>query len=126
MEITLEDGLGLLDPAALVKWPTPKKGKASKPTLASIRALDSLAELILQHLDQEVDSVGWDGAKSKVPLLAANVPSLRRLQYRTQGSDPASVEAEIPLADVWRGWQQNRTGKLRDKAGLELVRAFSI
>jgi hypothetical protein len=104
-------GLGLFDPAQR----TPPKTPVEVQT-PCIR--DGAAAKILTSLDALIDG------KREVPVVftpaygAAETELLGNLRYLRTNKDK-----EIPLAEEWRAWWENRPPELRDPDGRELPRA---
>ena len=88
-------------------------------TPAAAACLDSLDDLVHAHRETTIEYDSYQGSKSE---LLGNVtwgfpsPELKQ---------PAAPQIpKLPLAEIWQAWQAGRTKKLRDKDGLELVRAL--
>src|SRR5262245_23155608 len=113
----LDDALGLVDPARLPVWPAPHSRTVDLDSPAAGRCVDSLAQLILEHKDVEVESVS--GERILLIDAAWTVGSPR--------SPAHAIEAEqkLPLLESWRSWVASRGPLLRDGDGLELVRAWT-
>ncbi len=115
---TLEDALGLMNPAARTPVIPPTKKKVTFITPAAVACLESLDELVKKHAEtlitipteegpqeQLLGAVGWEFPSTDMKLSAED--DLKRL----------------PLREVWEKWWQERPKKLRDRDGLELERA---
>ncbi|PTA68342.1 DUF4132 domain-containing protein [Deinococcus arcticus] len=99
-QLSLRDGLGLFDPAALTRAEPPVPVQRDfAPDVARgadlLRALDALIEA---HRETPLTGVGWDGEQT---ALLGNVSGHR---LRARG------EQAMPLADLWAGWWAARPG----------------
>ncbi len=112
---TTDDALGLIDPGALREWPEPRARHVELDTPGARACIQSLAELILAHQTTEIDT-----ASGEVRLLVESVP----LGFGPRKSEDAAAADTVPLADVWRSWALQRPDQLRDRDGLELLRAL--
>lgn len=116
---TLDDALGLFNPADRSKPVAPRKVKTLFITPAAIACLKSLDELVHKHRETTIKTT-WFGAKEQDELLG-------QINYGFPDFDPkkprAGQEQKLPLAAVWREWFQKRGKALRDADGLELLRA---
>ncbi len=114
---TLDDALGLMNPAERtpVKQPSKRKVAFLTPTVTEIFA--SLEALIEKHAETPVVADTEEGQEVLLGNLSWNFPSPR---------PNLSVEEDrkrLPLLEVWEKWYNERPKKLRDKDGMELVRA---
>lgn len=115
---TLENGLGLFDPAARTALVNPTARAVATLTPAALACLVSLDELIYQHREVEIE---WRQHGTPRRELLGNVSwGFPSPSYRP--GVPRSLE-RLPLADVWRSWFQGRGLELRDADGFELLRA---
>ena len=118
---TLDDGLGLFDPAQR----TPVLEARALPA----RFTSPLVPALLASLDQLVDEqretpvrlVGWQGEREE---LLGNLYSLWQPITWRDGRRMANHEPP-PLAELWEGWWRERPVALRDDDGLELPRALA-
>jgi hypothetical protein len=120
---TLEDGLGLFDPAGRSAVVEPKKRKVKFTTPAAVAFLKELDAFIHEHRDKTyVDTRNKDNPEEKV------LGSVRGWEF--PGRDgKLTVEqdrANLPLVDLWDGWWTNRSAKTRDADGFELLRAIAL
>ena len=112
---TTENALGLIDRSTLRRWPRPTAKPVEVESRASRATIESLAALVLSHAETEIRT-----ASGETRLLTESVPwniGPRRLEQ-------VDHVAEIPLAEVWRRWLNDRPSDLRDPDGLEFVRAL--
>ncbi len=116
---TADDGFGFLDNDARSPLVTPEPQKRftaiSKASLACLKDLD---DLIHKHRKEIVTVRSWDGIKD-VPLGEAysSLPSLNLKKPLRPQRD------KFPLIEIWEKWKKGRPAKLKDKDGLELLRA---
>ncbi|MDB5310431.1 MAG: hypothetical protein JWO38_4633 [Gemmataceae bacterium] len=118
---TLDDGLGLFDPADRSPAVGPKKRNVSFVTPAAIAFLTELDEFIHDHRDKTfVDTRNKEKPEEKV---------LGSVRYSWDFPGPdgkltaGQDRANLPQADLWEGWWQNRSARTRDADGFELLRA---
>jgi hypothetical protein len=112
---TTADALGLIDRASIRTWPAPRLRTADVETAGARASLDALAALVLQHAQTEIRTTSGE---TKLLVESAG------FQFGPKRKNPSSGEAtEVPLADVWRRWANDRGAALTDTDGLELVRA---
>lgn len=126
---TLENALGLLDPAQRTA-PTPpraryKRGFLSKPkslvTPAAIACLSGLDALVQRHRTIPITVEMWEGAQREE--LLGNV---RWGIPRPRPDVPPQEDAvRLPLREVWEEWWAERPRSMRDDDGLELLRALA-
>ena len=119
---TLEDGLGLMDPARLTPGRAPKKQKIKLVTPAAAELLKNLDAFLHANRDKTFVMEAWNNQKTEAVLGSVNhyafpTPDLRKT--------PAEDRFRLPLADLFEEWWDNLPVKCRDKDGLELVRAMA-
>lgn len=116
---SLENGLGLFDPAKCSKRVPPKKRKVKSWTATVPRLLKSLDDEIHRHRNTQVTYQSWDGDRTE---------PLHEVGYRFPSpvtDKPIKPQiVKLPLADAWTNWYDKRPASLRDSDGLELVRAL--
>lgn len=113
-EATLTDALGLVKVAELTPIIKPEpRSVVQVATPAAIACLTSMDELIHEHRQTPVKIKTWQGGESEE--LFGNL-------YNWQLSENYE---NFPLADVWENWWQQRTPRLRDEDGLELLRMIA-
>lgn len=116
---TLDDALGLLNPADRSPAIPPRDLHAPFFTDAAIACLKSLDELVHEHRET---SIKYDTYRGKQEELLGNV------QWGFPGpryDKPRDKEiSRLPLAEVWTKWYAERGPKLRDADGFELLRAL--
>ncbi|MEM9940369.1 MAG: DUF5724 domain-containing protein, partial [Planctomycetota bacterium] len=115
---TLNDGLGLMNPAGRSKVVTPQKRKVSLITKTAIACMKAIDELVHQHRNETIRCKTWNGWHE---LLLGEVSY--ELPHLNFNKSLANQQKEFPLWDIWSGWRKNRATKLRDKDQLELLRA---
>lgn len=121
---TLDDGLGLFDPAARTPPEPPKNRKVKFVTPAAVALLKSLDRFIHEHRDNTfIDRRNRDKPEEKV---------LGSITYRWRfpgPDDKLTAEQDrdnLPLPDLWEEWWNHRPAAARDADGLELVRAVNL
>lgn len=121
-EITLENALGLMDPENMTK-PVPPVGRNIDTGYGSaMRILKSLDILMEKYQGEIVEIKNYDGSTRK--------ELLGNLRWGFPMPRPDAVMEEdikrLPLKDVWIDWWKNRPMEMRDKDGLELLRAMIL
>ncbi|MFK7768662.1 MAG: DUF5724 domain-containing protein [Mariniblastus sp.] len=119
-KLSMDNALGLMNPEGLSAVKQPKKQKLTLISKAAIECLKSLDALVHKNRDVSVRYKSWNGWEEE-PLGAIDygLPSLNpRKPLKKQVKD-------FPLWDTWVQWRDNRPAKLRDKDGLELLRALA-
>ncbi|HEX9116192.1 MAG TPA: DUF5724 domain-containing protein, partial [Anaerolineae bacterium] len=126
--VTLVDGLGLLDPAGRTRppelRPTRRRGpfrvrEAALVTDAAVSCLQSLDAWIHEHRAEPV-TVRDHLDKEREELLGNLIWAFPSPNPRLK---PEEDLANLPLAEAWEVWWQERPAAARDADGLELVRA---
>lgn len=140
---TLEDALGLLDPAERLSPPEPKKEPVTFCTPAAREILLALDELVHQHREVKVFIPAWraesddsteepdddadaetaakpKGTEELLGNVRWNFPAVRATLPRERDLQ------RLPLREVWEGWWSQRPAKQRDPDGLEVIRALSL
>ncbi|MEM8885002.1 MAG: DUF5724 domain-containing protein [Planctomycetota bacterium] len=115
--VQLDDALGLVDPTKLLYWPEPQPRDIELASKAAAASVEQLAELILEHADHEVT---FDDTPTFL-LIEAGF----RIPIPGDAGPSDETGAEPPLGGVWRDWVLGRGDRLRDRDGLELVRAIA-
>jgi hypothetical protein len=124
--VTLEDGLGLYDPGKLAPVPDVVKQKLSLETRGAVAGLESLVALVHEHRTDRIVAEdmgeGWTVEMKDMILGEARwiFPAPK------PGIDADADRKRLPLADLWFDWEETRGKKLRDRDGLELVRALLL
>ncbi|MEX1230412.1 MAG: DUF5724 domain-containing protein [Planctomycetaceae bacterium] len=116
--LTLDDALGLMNPAELTPVPKVTAKKVEFFTDATIEILKSLDELVHEHREEKARHRRWDDTEVE-DLLGTmwSLPHPRR-------EKPKETEIRrLPLAEVWENWFHNRPASLKDCDGMELIRA---
>jgi hypothetical protein len=112
---TTEDGLGLVDRAAIRVWPAARVRQSLLDTAGARASLESLAALVLENSKTEIRT-----ASGETKLLVESVP----LSFGPRRRETSEAPLVIPLADTWRRWADSREKAQRDDDGMELVRAL--
>ncbi len=116
---TLDDALGLLNPAERSKPVAPVARKVVLLTPAAVACIKALEQLVEDNAETPVSLGGYRGEGE---ALLGNVSGYDLPD--PDGTVPAEKDAErLPLRRLWEEWYANRPPKLRDKDGLELLRA---
>jgi hypothetical protein len=115
---TLEDALGLIDPARRRRWPAPRARRVELDTRAARRSLQALAELILEHQATEVPT-----RSGEAQMLVEATP----WNFGPRRTEEGELsDGGVPLAELWREWARARPDALRDADGCELLRALVV
>lgn len=125
--LTLEDGLGLYDPAERTKPSPPKRQRrfyqgnpfVSKAAQESLRALD---DLVHAHRETPVTLPGSPEQEQLLGNLHHAFPILRThlpVDYMQR------LAGAVPLFELWQEWWQERPAELRDDDGYELLRMLA-
>ena len=121
---SLDDALGLLDPANRTK-PEPIKSHSHAnvqfTSLAAIACLRSLDALIEEHRN---DAIEISHANGRVVQLLGNL-HWGWAFYPVRQSGVPDYES-FPLSGMVEAWWQSRPQPLRDPDGCELLRAFAV
>ncbi|MCF6313185.1 MAG: DUF5724 domain-containing protein [Verrucomicrobiales bacterium] len=120
--LTLEDGLGLMDRSRLTLAPPPKMKRFKIDTPAAVGVIQDLNRLIHENRKQEITFENYDDEEATEILGAIS------WRFPTPDRDkPVSEQwQKLPLREVWETWLVERNTKLRDKDGLELLRALML
>jgi hypothetical protein len=117
---TLDDALGLMNPAGRTKPVPPRKRDRAFLTPAALVCLKTLDDLIHEHRETSITVETYEGPK---PELLGNLswtfPS-PKLEV-----SPQEDAARLPLREVWEDWLAQLPRKLRDEDRLQLVRAHA-
>ncbi|WP_221089499.1 DUF4132 domain-containing protein [Deinococcus aquaedulcis] len=99
-QLSLRDGLGLFDPAALTRPepPVPVEGDFAPEVARGAELLRALDALIEANRETPLTGLGWDGQQT---ALLGNVSGWL-LSPR--------AEQPMPLADLWNSWWAGRPG----------------
>ncbi len=120
---TLEDGLGLYDPADRSSVVEPEKKKVKFVTPAAVAFLKELDEFIHEHRATTFVNIRH-GQNSE------NVLGSITYSWYFPGPDNKLTAEEdrpfLPLLDLWEGWWKDRPAKTRDADGFELLRAIAV
>ncbi|MHC4401070.1 MAG: DUF5724 domain-containing protein [Planctomycetota bacterium] len=116
---TLDDALGLMDPAERSMAAPPKKRKVRSMTAAGSKILKSLDDLVHKNRQEEIRYKDWRGKDAEEPLgeIDYSFPS-PNFQKTADGQLD-----RLPLREIWDEWYDKRPASLKDKDGLELLRA---
>ncbi|HZT42855.1 MAG TPA: DUF5724 domain-containing protein [Chthonomonadaceae bacterium] len=118
---TLENGLGLFDPAQRTKPAQPRAiPRLAFATEASVALLQSLDEVIHAHRETTVIIADWHGQPEQI---------LGNLNWGFPDPNiqtPAQEDVvRLPLHEVWEAWWTGRPASQRDRDGFELLRAIA-
>jgi hypothetical protein len=126
---TLDDALGLLDPGERTKPVPPKARKVTFMTPAALACLQSLDDLIHKNRQTKVvlkDDSG-DGDETEPGESRQREELLGNLNwgfpYPVLAVPLEKDVARLPLRELWETWYAQRPRGLRDKDGMELLRA---
>jgi HEAT repeat protein len=115
---TLDDALGLLKPEERTPPVPPKKRKVTFMTATADAILRSLDALVHEHRDRPITVEMYDGPREEL---------LGNLNWGFPDPDhEQEIEKDVlrlPLRDIWESWWEQRPAQLRDRDGLELLRA---
>jgi predicted DNA-binding WGR domain protein len=118
--VRLDSAFGFLNPSRRSKVAVPKKRKLNLITNAAIACIKSLDDLI--HANRTVPETLTRSSRKEEKLFG------ELLSYEFPDINPKKPlepqRKRFPLADVWDQWKKNRPAALKDKDGLELVRAY--
>ena len=127
VEPTLDDALGLMDPANRSK-PTPPKmprkwlvftgEKTPLESDAAEACAQSLDKLIHQYREAEVTLEHYNGEKEQKLLGSV------QHGFPVPPSTGGESAARLPLHDIWQTWWETRPKNQRDPDGFELLRAI--
>ncbi len=125
-EPTLEDALGLMDPAQRsrpvpprrIKPPLARPGERSMVSEVALACLESLDKLIHTHRQ---DPIAWEAPGGRREELLGEVQSFFVWPDLTLA--PEQDALRLPLRELWEEWWAGRPPALRDPDGLELLRA---
>ena len=132
---TLDNALGLMDPANRTKPAPPKMPKkwlffegekASLTSDAAKACIRSLDALVHEHRETPVRVPAGYGQEDTEEALLGN---LRYSWLFPMVNLQVPLEddiARLPLRDVWEAWYLNRPAGLRDADGMELLRAAAV
>ncbi len=116
---TLDDALGLMNPADRTPVVAPRNLKVPFITPAAVACLKSLDELVHEHRETTIKYQSYAGVQEEL---------LGNIRWGFPGpeySKPRENQREnLPLADIWLAWSAKRGRELRDQDGLELLRAL--
>ncbi len=117
---TLENFLGLIDPAEF-KMPTaPQKKKVVLHSKASVEFIKSLDAWIHEHRDRTFKPNDRCDEEVLGSVNSWSFPTPCEYEFF-----PKDME-RLPLLELWQEWWTNRPAKTRDKDGFELLRTSSI
>jgi hypothetical protein len=118
-QITLDNALGLMNPADRSPAVPPRPRKVQFVTKAAVGCIESLDTLVHQHRETQIEYKIY-GTKT-VELLG----NVRWGFPSPDWNKPLEKnKPNLPLAEVWEEWYAKRPKSLRDADGLELLRAI--
>jgi hypothetical protein len=115
---TLDDALGLVDPAARTQPDAPVRRPVSFAMTAATACLTALDDLVHAHRETPITLQTWQGPREE---LLGNVESGFPGPLQRMGR--AQDAAPLPLRELWERWWRDRPAEARDLDGLELLRA---
>jgi hypothetical protein len=115
--LTLENALGLMDPAQRTPVESPRNLNAKLFTPAAIACLRQLDDLVHEHREVPVIT---NPRSQETQLLGAIQWGFPSPHWR---KTPESQAKLLPLREVWEEWFEKRSKQTRDADGLELLRA---
>lgn len=115
---SLKNALGMMNPENRSKPIEPQAKKVTLLTPAAIACLASLNDLIAANAKTAVRFEDEEDDE-----LLGNVSSWQWPNPDT-GRPAEEERRRLPLAELWEEWYAKRPAKLKDKDGLELVRAY--
>jgi hypothetical protein len=116
---TLDDALGLMDPAARTKAKPPQARKAALCTPATLACLKALDQLITDNSRTSLTVKTYDGPEE---VLLGSVDAWDFPDPHSHR--PLEEDRErLPLHELWEKWYADRPKGQRDRDGLELLRA---
>jgi hypothetical protein len=135
---TLDNAFGLLDTNRLTKPQPLVRRDIELVTTEATQCVVSLDQLVESYQQTEVEVDVWDGHPKRD--LLSNLGQVIGLQAAARttmldltGDSSGPLETlskllrrRLPLADVWREWEQARRRDQRDPDGLELLRALFL
>lgn len=114
---TLDDGLGLLNPAEMSKPAPPKKHPGFEfMSDAAMNVIKALDDLIHKH-QEHAYTVKEDGKTEEKMIGTDGFP------YWKDKLSAKKNFARMPLRELWQSWYDSRPKNQRDKDGMELYRA---
>jgi hypothetical protein len=117
---TLDDALGLMNPADRSPVVPPKDRKPKYITAAAIACLQELDDLVQKHAETPIQFRDYAGALHEELL-----GNIRWGFPGPEWNKPRDKQlAKLPLADIWTQWFEKRGEHLKDPDGLEFVRAY--
>ncbi len=117
---TLDDALGLVDPAQCTVPPAPTPRVHAWTSPALVAALLALDELVHEH---RADTYVVETRVDQREVLLGNNEGWVWLFPRPDATVPIAQDvARLPFADLWLGWAEARPDAQRDPDGLTFVR----
>ena len=118
--LSLDNALGLMNPNGRSKVVAPQKKKVQAITKAAIACIKSLDDLVHQHRITSIRTKSYRGFEDQLlgEMSSYDFPSLNL----TKPIEPQ--RKKFPLVEIWEEWNKKRPASLKDKDGLELVRAL--
>lgn len=125
---SFDDCFGLVQEGTRAKPIKPSTRDVFLETNAAEACLCSLAELFLEHSETEIELQRGDydpDGSGTLTHISSYFPRPMRIA-RTSTQTTEELLRALPLRDVWTRWVEERERGLRDKDGMELVRAWLI
>lgn len=120
--VSLDDALGLVDVSKLAKRTSPKPRKVDFITPAALACMKSLDDFIHEHRQEPVRSENDKGRNGDTELLGSKKWWFCSVD-RTKATAEEAAKG-LPLRQLWEQWFAERSKTLRDKDGLEILRAY--
>lgn len=115
---SLDNGLGMFDPAKLSEGEPPVDHKTRVLTPAAAGCLKAIDDLVHEHRETKITvTSGWRPGEYILGTINYYFPNV------DYDKPIAKQLSQLPLREVWEGWLKNRGNDLRDPDGLELERA---
>ncbi|MEM7557793.1 MAG: DUF5724 domain-containing protein [Planctomycetota bacterium] len=120
--VTLKDGLGLMNPNDRTPTTKPQKKKVALTSKAATGIVKELEALVHANRKEIAMTDSW-GDKEEKPFA-----EFQSYDFPNRKRDKPMREQwkKFPLAEVWRNWAAKRAAKLKDKDGLDLLRAWQL
>ena len=118
--LTFDNALGLMDPAKLTPVVSAKRKKVRVTSKASVELVKQLDALVDKHRDEPV-VYPRKGDDEVLDTSSNTLGSSYGLRTPTYGEAPDLKQ--LPLAEIWTEYWDNRGKETRDADGLEVERA---
>jgi hypothetical protein len=135
---TLDNALGLMNPAERAPIVPPRKLSVQLITPAALALLEALDKLVDEHREDAIiikhRREAWDYEENEElePDMEEEGGQtegiLGEVEWQFPGPQAGPLETELeylPLRELWEKWWQERPTKLRDRDGFEVLRAMA-